>query len=547
MNWVFGIIILIACIFLYVNFLNKRRVKSLEKELREKWGKPKKDNYFNFSLIARYFENSERKDAYQVISLQTAKDLDFEVLFKFLDRTISKVGQQYLYEKLRILWHQKQQFNTSEFSKLFSNDTEFRLLIQQHLARLSSSDAYDLEFWTQKHPVQNKKYQPLLYILSFLSVVFIVLGVFYPFFFVLILPVFIINSVFHYLNKSKLTYHLNGITQLSIAYDVGVKLSKYHEIANRFNIGFFNEISQVKKKISLIGSEKRLNSDIAQLAWLFTELIKILFNFEVLLFYNLEKSLQEKQQAISELFAFIGEVDVAISVASLQAENRKTCIPKFTTSKRINVEKLYHPLLSDCVTNDLELADKSLLLTGTNMSGKTTFIKTLAVNALLAETLGFCYAESYEAPFLRIFSSMKITDDLLADTSYYLQEVINVKHFIDVLEDDRFSLFILDELFKGTNTTERIAAGKAVLSCLNTEKSIVLVATHDVELTELLQDDGYQLHCFDEQISNGKIHFSYKLKEGIPQHRNAIKILELYNYPKCVVSEAQEIANFSLK
>ncbi|MBS9767393.1 MAG: DNA mismatch repair protein MutS [Flavobacteriaceae bacterium] len=523
--------------------MKKRRSKRLLQELKNSWGKPKQDTYYHFSQIARFFDGQIENPAnFQVISEQTADDLDFEELFKFLDRTTSKVGQQYLFKKLRVILPKKEQFPTIKLAKIVSENEQFRLAIQQQLYRLSSLDAYDLVFWTQKKNCEKQHYQSLLYILTFGAVLCLLLGIYKPFFFVLLLPIFAVNAVFHYINKAKLSYSLSGIRQLAVAYEVGEKFASDDTLKGYFDVSFLKEIAKFQSKIRLIGAEKDLDSEVAQLVWFVTEIFKILFNFETLLFYHLEKSLVQNQKAILKLFEFIGEIDVAVTVANLRAENKTTCEPLFTAKKQIITEELYHPLLENCVANDLELNGKSLLLTGTNMSGKTTFIRTIGVNSLLAQTLGFCYAKSCQAPFLKIYASIKITDNLLENTSYYLQEVLNIKGFVDVLHEDTFSLFILDELFKGTNTTERIASAGAVLSYLNTEKSIVLVSTHDVELTELLEEKKYQLHCFDEQITDNKIAFSYKLKNGIPQHRNAIKILELYNYPSAIFTEATKIA-----
>ena len=100
---------------------------------------------------------------------------------------------------------------------------------------------------------------------------------------------------------------------------------------------------------------------------------------------------------------------------------------------------------------------------------------------------------------------------------------------------------MLDEIFKGTNTIERISGGKAILSYLNQKNHIVLVSTHDIELTELLEKENYNLYHFSEQIKNDELLFDHKLKSGKLKTRNAIKILELYNYPEKIISDARKI------
>ena len=174
------------------------------------------------------------------------------------------------------------------------------------------------------------------------------------------------------------------------------------------------------------------------------------------------------------------------------------------------------------------------------MSGKTTFIRTVMLNALLGETLCTCFAERFTAPYMRLHSSIRISDDITEGTSYYLQEVLTVKRLLEDADRPAACLFVLDELFKGTNTTERIAAGKAVLARLNRGPHIVLAATHDIELAELLRGDGYELHHFREEVADGRLVFDYCLHTGPLTTRNAIRILELYDYPPELIAEAYD-------
>lgn len=173
------------------------------------------------------------------------------------------------------------------------------------------------------------------------------------------------------------------------------------------------------------------------------------------------------------------------------------------------------------------------------MSGKTTFIRSVAINSILAQTLNICFAKSYTAPFFKLYSSVRITDDLIENTSYYLKEVLTVKELIDASNDSDPCLFVLDEIFKGTNTIERVSGGKAILSYLNKGNNVVLVSTHDVELTDILSKENFKLHHFSEQITNNELSFDHKLKEGKLQTRNAIKILELYQYPSEIIEDAK--------
>jgi len=202
--------------------------------------------------------------------------------------------------------------------------------------------------------------------------------------------------------------------------------------------------------------------------------------------------------------------------------------------------KGYHPLITDPVNNTISVEEKSILLTGSNMSGKSTFIRTLGINAILGQSLNLCFAESFEMPKMHVSSAIRIADDLMTDSSYYFQEVTAIKKLMVASDEENANLFLLDELFKGTNTLERIASGKAVLSRLAQKENLVFIASHDLELSELLKDEFITYH-FSEQIQDGRIIFDYKLKEGSLQKTNAIKILQVNGFPTEVIEEAKRI------
>ena len=251
---------------------------------------------------------------------------------------------------------------------------------------------------------------------------------------------------------------------------------------------------------------------------------------------------KEKKRDIQNLFEYIGKIDSAISVASLRAGTAQTCIPEFSTAvKAMEVSGMHHPLIEHCIENELTIENKSILITGSNMSGKSTFLRTLIINSILAQTIYTCFASRFKSPMLKQFSSIRIDDDLFEGKSYYFQEVSIMASLLNQVESSDQKLFVLDEVFKGTNTIERIAAAKAILSYLNRENHIVLVATHDHELAELLSKE-YDLYHFTELVKDNELHFDHRIKIGPLKTRNAIKVLELSNYPEDVIQEARMIA-----
>ena len=541
MNWILAIVSFLVLIILINNYYGKKRFKRLKAQLIQNWGKTKEKNYFNFYAIKQYFENNIHKNTgFHQISERTAIDLDIDQLFKFIDRTSSKIGQQYLYYKIRTIDTVEKLKKFDSLTKLFLKNDNLRLKNQLVLSKLNSHNSYDLEKLINDKPIEKPNYLIYIYASPFISILLIILGFINPIFFLFLLPVFFINTVFHYKNKENITYYLSGVNQLSKALKVGKELASNDEIKYHFtDLSFIKKVSIIQTKTEFIGFENHLANEYALPLWLLIEIIKIQFMAEYIVFFSFVDSLTREKVSIDNLFQFIGEIDSAISVASLKSDDMEYCEPKFTMDKQIFTKNIVHPLIENCIPNDIHLNNKSLLLTGSNMSGKTTFIRTIAINSILAQTLNICFAKEYSAPFMKVYSSIRITDDLLEDTSYYLKEVLTIKELIEASNDEKPCLFVLDEIFKGTNTIERVSGGKAILSFLNKGSHIVLVSTHDIELTELLEKESYELHHFSESIENNELYFDHKLKEGKLKTRNAIKILDLYKYPEEIIKDAR--------
>ncbi len=540
MNYILGLFGLLIIIFLIHNYQKKKKAKKLKKWLVANWGKEKTTRYFNFYVIGKYFTNNQhKKEAYHIISDKNSIDLDIDAVFKFIDRTTSKIGQQYLYYKLRTIEHLDKLLDFSQLTQLFEKDKSLSLYCQFELAKLSHNDVYYFEELINGKQVEKPKE---LYVVKGLTIAIIslIIGAFFYFPIVIFLiPLFAANMFFHYKNKGNINYYLDAVKQLSKSLKVGKKLASHTKIKNYFgDVSFLKKIQSIQLKIDFIGFEKMVNDEFLFIFWFLIEIFKIIFNIEYLVFYSFIDSIVKEKNSIEKLYVFIGKIDVAISTASLKSSEKKVCTPQFTEEKTMIASEVYHPFIKNCVPNNLELINNSMLLTGSNMSGKTTFIRTIAINSILAQTLHFCYAKNYTAPYFKIYSSIRITDNLLESTSYYLEEVLTVKKLIEASENSAPCLFVLDEIFKGTNTIERVSGGKAILKYLNKKNHIVLVSTHDIELTELLAKKQYNLFHFSEQIENEALIFDHKLKKGKLTTRNAIKILGLYGYPNEVIANA---------
>ena len=410
--------------------------------------------------------------------------------------------------------------------------------IEPRHVKIVGDDAYDLCRLIFDTPVRVRRIG-LIYALTAAAAASLLLAPFYPALLMLFVAIYAVNMYIHYSNKINISLYTSAVKQLSTALKTARHLATEGVPGSDEAARPIHRVAEVEHRSRIVGTQGDGGNELAAVGWLAFELVKIAFNIEVILFHRFTGSIATHRDAIHDVFRFIGRTDAAISVMRLRRD-AKTCRPTFTDGKYLEAVQVVHPLIEGCTTNTLTLDGTGLLLTGSNMSGKTTFIRTVMLNALLGETLCTCFAERFTAPYMRLHSSIRISDDITEGTSYYLQEVLTVKRLLEDADRPAACLFVLDELFKGTNTTERIAAGKAVLARLNRGPHIVLAATHDIELAELLRGDGYELHHFREEVADGRLVFDYCLHTGPLTTRNAIRILELYDYPPELIAEAYD-------
>lgn len=518
--------------------------KKLLAKLKTDSGKIKQQD-FDFNKIIRFFLLSDKSDFYQVISDRTFEDLDMDEVFMFTDRTTSRVGQQVLYQVLRTIPGDNNR--TEKFEKiirLLKEKPEVRDQLLLELSSLNQKDAYYISSLFLENHIQKPKWFWIIPILSSASVSAFLLSFIFPKVLVFLVLLLAVNFGIHYWNKINVFKYSSSIPQLLILNKVAKRILVLTGMGDQHpDIGkSVKTIDSLGFQMSLFKLEVKLQSEIGQAVEYFIELIKALFLIEPLVLYNVLRELDLKRKQLQQVYEYVGEIDVAMSIDFLREDLPYFCFPTISTvKKQIAAEEIYHPLIYHSVSNSIDLNERSALLTGSNMSGKTTFIRTMGINTITAQTLNTCFSRTFTTPVLKIHSAIRISDDLLSDKSYYFEEVLAMKTLLKESESDWGNLFLLDEMFKGTNTVERIASGKAVLTYLNKGNNITFAATHDLELADLLKDTFFVFH-FTEIIRDGKIVFDYKIKPGNLSNTNAIRILELNDYPQEVTDEAALLA-----
>ena len=521
----------------------KKKQKEKKEKLRNQWGVAKTEP-FDFEKIMLYSDLN--KDVhFHKLSAQTKTDIDFNDIFCLVDRTTSRVGQQYLFSLLSNPTNDKIALQKlDEQANFFKSNDGVRLDVQAQLSKLNSNEAYCIPSLLENHsfvkPVWYKFVLPSLLLIPLL----VALSPLYHKLLLWIMVPLAVNVFLHYRNKNFTKRFYKLFQQLNILINICKKLNKKDlPFDNSLIEESAGKLKRIQIKSMLLSfDESTIKDELSQVFLYLYELLKAVFLIEFFTFYSVLKDIDKNQQAILHLYKYAGQVDTGISIASLRAGNQPTCQPVFiSATKHLSGTKLYHPLITDCVTNDVFVDTKSILITGSNMSGKTTFLRTLAVNSILAQTIFTCFADTFYTPFVKLHSSVRIDDNLLDGKSYYFEEVTIMAGLIKEVKEGWQNIFILDEVFKGTNTIERIASAKAILSYLNKYNNIVFVSSHDVELAALLTEE-YELYHFAETIEADGLHFDHLLKAGSLKTTNAIKILALSNYPSEIIDEANSIS-----
>jgi DNA mismatch repair ATPase MutS len=243
---------------------------------------------------------------------------------------------------------------------------------------------------------------------------------------------------------------------------------------------------------------------------------------------------------LRDVFETIGFLDAMLAAASYRAGLNESAEPELTDSTpSLDIEAVAHPLLEKPVPNSVTLRTEGMLVTGSNMSGKTTFLKTIGVNMLFAQTLHFCLARKFSSSFFNTLTLIGRKDNIIEGKSYYLDEILTLLRIIQACRQDIPCLCLIDELFRGTNSVERIAASAEVLLYLGKKKGLVFASTHDLELARLVADAYVNFH-FQEEIGEHGLLFNYQLHEGPSETRNAIKLLRHVGYPKEITEAAEE-------
>ena len=625
-------LLLVGAFFLLSGVWNERRTRKWQaQKFREKFGKPSDREYEagETDSIPSFF--LRHRNGFFIDDI-TWNDLDLDMIFLRMNTAVSSAGQEYLYHMLRTPVFEEGELQRREAQiRYFTDHPEERVRLQMLYRRLGRTGKYSIYDYLDFLDTLGERSSLRSVILDILILAGVFLTAVSPRTGLLALIALICLQISTYMKEKR------DIEPYLISFKYVLRAVGMAEALRKEKVpAVAEEQKQLAELLPRFKALKRgaslgmhsLGSDGSPLG-IVLDYLNLIFHFDIIGFNFMLHQVRRLVPQIDALLTVLGRIDAMIAAAGFRKGLSVWCEPVFNgagaqpgtdaeaqpgaqtgtdaemrpktrlgtdaevppevqTGALLEIRGLYHPLLEEPVKNDI-LARRGVLLTGSNASGKSTFLKAAALNAVLAQTIHTCCASFYRADFFRTMTSMALRDDLVGGESYYIVEIKSLKRILDAAEtaggaqetnggvqestlqvsraaETRAAqtkdaadakpapqnggvrdgmhapvLCFVDEVLRGTNTVERIAASVQILKSLCRPGVCCFAATHDIELTELLKTQ-YDNYHFEEEIADGDIRFPYRLMPGRASTRNAIRLLSIMGYEEDIIARAEQMA-----
>lgn len=465
-------------------------------------------------------------------------DLDIfgpKSLFHHLNRTATPAGAQRLAHKLSTPTNSEDIVLHQAAIKELTEKIEYRQLFyaKAKLAKLDQEGFQQLVKWSQT-PIKNTHL-----ILHLLSVLMPIL-----FFGMLTLAYFSENVLFTYLTNTCFLINLSvfALCIKEVKKEM-ISSEKIHETilqyANIFELIHDEDMKAdylINLKSELIDEGASVHLHFKKLSQLFNHLSSlqnpigaVFFNgamlYHLRVYFDLLKWKKKHAQNFEKYLHTLGEFEALNSIANFSFNNKEFAFPSINKAYEINLINCGHPLIHKRkrVCNDVNFkAGNFMILTGSNMSGKSTFLRTLGINMVLANTGAPVCSTAAQIHPLPVIVSMRMSDSLIDSESYFFAEVKRLKQLMEEL-DQQICFVLLDEILKGTNSDDKRLGTIKVIEKMVQKKAIGAIATHDLEVCNITSSYPKNLtnKCFEVEIINNELVFDYKLREGICKNKSA--------------------------
>ncbi len=454
------------------------------------------------------------------LDAQAVDDLDLPLVFGAIDRTTTPLGAQALWRWLVNPASTLDVLEARERKLARLTDAGVRDTIAREMPDSAEVDAHVLPrlLWEQTAPPPAS---PVAMLLVGGLVGCLVLAGTNPGFIVGAAVLVIATIVFDMIAQRELAEQAHALVVLGSALDSVTRLAYRAELPPEL-LGDIRELLAVRTTL-----RKRLLWLTVRDPFDLFELLRSVFLVRVFAVRSCMRIIDARRAELRRIVLWLGELDALGSIATLRAERPALQVPRLDkAASSIDARALVHPVIENAVGNDLSLR-AGLLITGSNASGKSTFLRTVGVNAVLAQSIHTTFGE-WRAPLLTVRTAMRINDDLGRGLSTYAAEVDSVGALVKAVTatDAPRPLTLLDEPFHGTNPAVRVPIVVAVLEYL-VAHGLVMAATHDLDVARLLTN-AFERGYFSERPDGG---FDRTLRAGIAPSTNAVELLARAGYP----------------
>lgn len=537
--------LILICIFLFVvikgNIDNKKNIEKNKRDFKKNFGK-ENTRVWKSGDLDRISYYAKHREAEQTVDDLTWNDLDMDLIYRQMAYTQSSLGDDFLYYLLKNPVKEELVLEEREKKIVCLNlNQDVRLNMQMLFSGLGHMERFSLaqylEFLMKEKSGENRKH----YIADIFIGFSILLMVFHVGFgLILFFSLILYNVVSYFKDKSYFEPYLVSVRYLFKVLDCAKEIRKELPVEWKNEKEELNKILDVirpiRKNSYLVMSPGRMVGEGLELI---LDYLRMCLHLDIIKFNRMLTGLQQYEKELWSLYEILGEIDAYIAVAQYREYLSKTCCPIFVQDKEMEMVEGYHPLIENPVCNSIKV-DKCVLLTGSNASGKSTFLKTMAVNVLMAQTIHTCMAKEFKLPFCKLLTSMSLKDSLSMKESYYMAEIKAIKRILDAEVREDMIVCMVDEVLRGTNTVERIAASTQILKAMTGKRIMCFAATHDVEMTKTLENE-YDNYHFEESLVKGDVQFSYKIKLGKANSSNAIDLLANLGYDDKIVDKARDM------
>lgn len=540
----FPVIVFIAILILFVaafavheNVIKRRKFREALKAVDENEIKAMHGEFLEFDPGDEFFS----------VEHEYSSDLDIfgkRSVFHYLNRTTTSIGKKFLSDWLRKFPEKlraEEQRKKQEAIKELAGKIDLRQNIQAHGMGIEDSlkrlESFQGLFDEPIFVLNNKFLLVFIHVFPLITLGAIVL-IFFKVSWLVALSMVLIQGLVNRSMKEKrqLLYTLiSRHTKILTAYSKIMKEIENEEFSSRKLRELRAELFVQNRPASF--HIKKMSSILAYFDLRLSREFHVLFNnllfWDLHCVFRIEKWKKRVGPEVRKWFDVIGNFDALSSLANAFFNNPDWTMPEVIESGfRLEAESIGHPLIpkEENVHNDMTFQGKRniLIVTGPNMAGKTTFLKTLGVNVVLALAGAPVCARRFVISPLKVYTSMKVTDSLDKKLSLFYAEVQRLKMIMDAISRKEPVFFLIDEMLKGTNESDRHKGAIALIRQLVENDADGVLATHDLELTKLEKEypEAIDNYHFDGYIEGDKLLFDYILREGICQSSNALELMK---------------------